>query len=422
MLTALCAGSLACGSDEPIGLLERFVGRIKTDLELLPDYVCSLSVERFGRSASEQPWEKIDTLRFEVALVAGRELYSLPGGRQFQDRPLAELAGRGTVSTGQFALLAKHLFLTSTAQFTYRGENTEDRRTTHEYGFDVPPARSSYKLHAGTAEATVAFQGSVWIDAETLDLIRLDVQAYDIPETLGLMQVDTTLHYSRLNIEGNQLVLPLEASLTVVAVEGVENLNRTRLTACRHYSAESTIRFNPESAPQPAGQPSTQSNASAPLDLVLPHGALVELTLDSNLNPAGMVIGDNVSASVARVVNDGDRVSIPLGAVVRGHLVRLEKQTMPFPIYEIGLEFDTLETDGRTIPFAATMVEAGPAAGLIQQTKRLDPSFTPRGKSRMDILVREFQRGQGILHWDARRGSIMRGLRMKWRVESKPGK
>jgi hypothetical protein len=35
----------------------------------------------------------------------------------------------------------------------------------------------------------------------------------------------------------------------------------------------------------------------------------------------------------------------------------------------------------------------------------------------MDILVREVQRGQGILYWEARRGSIPRGLRMKWRVE-----
>jgi hypothetical protein len=420
MLVVLCAGSLAWGFDEPAGLLERFFSRIKNDLERLPDYVCTQSIERFGRPESERAWEKIDALRFEVALVAGRELYGLPGGRRFQDRPLAELARRGTIGTGQFALLAKHLFLTSTAQVTYRGENTEERRTTHEYSFDVPADRSSYKLRAGTAEATVGFQGVFAIDADTLDLIRLDAQAYDIPEKLGLAQVDTALHYSRLNIEGDQLLLPLAGTLTVVAVDGEESLNRTRLSSCRHYTAESTIRFDTEIAPQPTEPASTKSDASTPVDPMLPHGALVELTLDASLNPGMMGIGDHISASVSRVVRDGDRVAIPPGAVVHGHLVRLEKQSMPFPIYEIGLEFDTLETEGHTIPFTATMVEAGPAAGLIQQTKRLDPSFTPRGKSRMDILVREFQRGQGILHWDARRGAILRGLRMKWRVESKP--
>jgi hypothetical protein len=35
----------------------------------------------------------------------------------------------------------------------------------------------------------------------------------------------------------------------------------------------------------------------------------------------------------------------------------------------------------------------------------------------MDILVREVQRGQGILHWDARRGPLPRGFKMKWRVQ-----
>jgi hypothetical protein len=413
MLMAFCACSLASAYEEPAGLLDRFLDRMKSDLQRLPDYVCTQSIERFRRSASEQAWEKVDTLRFEVALVSGRELYGLPGARRFQDRPLAEMTGRGTIGTGQFALLAQHLFLTSTAQFAYRGETTQNQRPAHEYSYDVAPDKSSYKLRTGGVESNVGFQGSIWIDAETLDLIRLEVQAYDIPEKLGLAQVDTALDYSRLNIGDTQLLLPLAAILNVAAVEGLESMNRTRLSACRHYAAESTIRFEGEAAP---AAPSTAS--AVPSDLLLPQGALVELSLDANLNPAAMGLGDRISASVARTTKDGNRVSIPQGAVVRGRLVRLEKQSMPFPIYEIGLEFDTLETDGRSIPFSASMVEAGPAAGLLQQTKRLDPTFNPRSKSRMDILVREFQHGQGILHWDARHGVIQRGLRMKWRVEA----
>ena len=167
IVIAVWGSSLTLASDEPVGVLERFLGRVKSDLEQLPDYVCSLSVERFGRSSSERSWDKIDSLRFEVAEVADRELYGFPGERRFQDRPLAELVGRGTIGTGQFALLAKHLFLTSTAQFTYRGENKQDTRPTYEYGFDIPPNRSSYRVRAGSTEATVGFQGTLWIDVGT---------------------------------------------------------------------------------------------------------------------------------------------------------------------------------------------------------------------------------------------------------------
>jgi hypothetical protein len=111
---------------------------------------------------------------------------------------------------------------------------------------------------------------------------------------------------------------------------------------------------------------------------------------------------------------------VPEGAVVLGRLVRLEQQTGPVPIFEIGLEFHTLETGGVAQPLQATLEEAGPSAGLLRQAKRLEPTFSRRRRVRMDILVREVQRGQGILHWDPRRLPIPRGLRMKWRVEAGP--
>jgi len=35
----------------------------------------------------------------------------------------------------------------------------------------------------------------------------------------------------------------------------------------------------------------------------------------------------------------------------------------------------------------------------------------------MDILVREFQRGQGVLQWDAKHGRIRKAMRMRWLVD-----
>jgi hypothetical protein len=55
-------------------------------LERLPDFVCTQSIERFSRIGAEKPWEKIDSLRFDVALVGNQKLYALPGERQFRGR------------------------------------------------------------------------------------------------------------------------------------------------------------------------------------------------------------------------------------------------------------------------------------------------------------------------------------------------
>jgi len=395
---------------------------MKTELQRLPDYVCEQTIERFTRVSAERPWEKVDALRFEVALVGNRELYAAPGARQFQDRPLASLVSRGTISTGQLALLAKHVFDSSAAKFIDRGKSEHAGRPAHQYDYDVAPEHSSYRLRSGTAESTVGFQGAFWIDEATLDLVRLEVQAYDIPEQLGLAEANTSMSYSRAAIDATEILLPVAASHSVVAVDGIETMNRMRLSACRHYRAEATVLFAGEQAPASAPQESARDRLTDSGENLLPAGALLEIALDANLDPENARIGDAVSASIARPLKQGETILVPQGAPVRGRIVRLERQSMPFPIYEVGLEFDLVQIGDRKVPLAATMHEAGPAAGLIKQAKRLDPKFTRQRAARMDILVREVQRGQGILYWEARHGSIPRGLRMKWRVEKDPAR
>lgn len=408
--------SMALASEEPPDLRDRFFGQMKAELARLPDYVCRQTVERFSRPAPEKPLERRDTVALDVAMVGNQEVYSLAGARRFENRPLAQITGKGSITTGHLGLFATHVFLGEGAQFTYKGETEQDGHAAYEYSYDVTAEHSSYRLRSGTAESKVAFQGSFWIDAKTLDLIRLEVQAYDIPDNLGLAEVNSSLLYSRHSFDGAELLLPISGTFSAVGVNGEENLNRSNLSACRHYRSESAIR--PEADDGSAERARTAGDAarSEGISTDLPKGAVIELVLDGTLDPGAATVGDTVKATIARPVTSGDRILVPQGAAVLGRLIRIDKMTMPFAIYDIGLQFDTVEVAGRTLPFAATMIDAGPAAGLLRQEKHLDPKFSTRRSARIDVLVREVQRGQGVLSWDARRGSIPKGLRMKWRV------
>jgi hypothetical protein len=241
MTLGVCA---AQGADEPDGLLERFLPRIRAELQRLPDYVCTQTVQRLGRSSADRPWIRADTLKLEVAIVADRELYALPGASRFSDTPLAELVGRGTITTGQLGGFAKHVFNSSATQFMFRGASEENDRPAFQFGYDVPPEKSMYRLRAGTVEAIVGFQGEFWIDRATLDLLRLDVQAYDIPEALGLADAHTSLRYSRVRINDGESLLPVEATFAVAGTDGMEDLNRTALSDCRQYHIESTLQVS----------------------------------------------------------------------------------------------------------------------------------------------------------------------------------
>lgn len=402
----------ALAFDDPEKVLDRFLATMKSELARLPDYVCAQTVQRFARGQPDRPWQPVDTLRFDVAMVGNRELYGRPDAKEFGDRPLAELAGKGTISTGQLGLFAKHVFLAAGTRFAYRDAAEQQGRAAHEYTFDVPPAHSKYRLRSASSEAAVGFQGSFFVDAETLDLLRLDIQAYDIPEQLGIAEADTTLLYRRLPVQGVDILLPVGAIQTIVASDGVEALNRTSIEHCRQYKTESQIRFAGEREVAPAAEPSTP--AAPPHAPALSAGAVVEVAFEADWNPAASRLDDLVRLRLSRV----DGKAIEGGATAR--VVRLDRQDLPFPLWEIALELDSLQFGSGVVGVDATMEEAGPAAGLIRQQKTMDPVFTRKRAARMNILVREVQRGQGILHWEARRGPLPRGLKMKWRLLRDP--
>lgn len=404
--------AIAAGFEGPPGVLHRAIARIRADLGRIPDFVCSESVDRFSRKSAEAAWQQVDNLRFEVASVGPKELYARPGDKVFQDKPLVELVGRGTISTGQYANLAKHVFLSSTARFTFGKETEAEGRRAYEYEYDVPAADSSYRLRSGTAEALVAFQGSFWIDAETLDLIRLDVQAYDMPDKLGLAEANTSVKYSRTAVVN--ALLPRIASFSIVTADGTENLNRMQFDACRHYEADSTVSY--EMNPGEADRAAAERKPAAPA-FSLPAGSILELTLYGGIDPVQAGPGDVVKASVARILVNGESLPFSGVATMSGRVVRLEKLTAGSPYVQIGVEMHRIEVEGKSFPMAATMIDAGPHPGLVRQAKRLDPTFTKHRTQRLDVLVREVRRGQGILQWDARRGPVPGGLRMRWRVD-----
>lgn len=409
----LCGAAWA--AENPEELLSRFKTVMRGNLERLPDYTCAMRIERFSRFTAERPWERLDELKLEVAYAEGQELYARQGARRFGSQPLAEMITRGTIGTGHFGLLAAHIFLQSKVKFGFEGEGEENGHKALDFHFDVAPGDSAYKIRTAGVEAVTGFQGRFRVDAETLDLVRLEAHAYDIPEKLGLAEVQTVVNYARQRVGSEEFLLPVSASLQAGSSDGNENLNRIRLASCRKYQTESTLTTdaapaaNPAPA-QPAAEAAGQAKTRSP---ALPAGTVFEVALDSPLDPQRASIGEAVLARIVKVKGD---VAVAPGALLRGRVVRVEREITQSPVYQLGLEFDTLEAETGSLPLSATMESAGPAAGLIRQTKRLEPTFAKHSKGQMNVLVREVQKGQGILLWEARQGPIPRGLKMTWRV------
>ncbi|MGJ5818964.1 hypothetical protein [Paludibaculum fermentans] len=401
---------LRCNSfaqQAPEGLFDRFLERMEGEQRRLPDYVCSQTIERIGRASADRELQRIDTFRVDVAVTGDRELYGRPGAKEFYGKSLAEVIGSGFVSTGRFALFTRQILNTSKTMYKYQGLNERPGKPAHEYDFDVDPAGSNYMLRSGNAEAKTGYQGSFWIHADSLDLLRVEVQAFDIPEHLGLSEAKTTLIYGRMSIGSESILLPVQTTASVITTDGLENVNRILVNGCRRFQTESTLSF---AAPEIEIAPKRHEV------LTLPSGAILELSLEEGLNLSSATVGQPVRASLSRDLRLGEKMLVPQGTVVRGQVVQVEKRAIPYPTYQIGLTFDALELGGESVPLNATLAETSPVAGLIQQTRKLNPTFQAGGRPRMEVLVRKVQTGEGYLEWDARKGQIPPGLKMKWRI------
>src|SRR5581483_10740607 len=148
-----------------------------------PDYTCLETVERTEQSGANRSRVE-DTLRLEVALVEGKEMFAWPGSRQFEDRELRDLVSTGMFGNGNFAVYARILFLTNLAVFEYQGEADFNGRPAVVYRFRVPRSANAHRLRVNEREAVVGFHGSFYADSDSLDIRRVEVVAEDIPEEL----------------------------------------------------------------------------------------------------------------------------------------------------------------------------------------------------------------------------------------------
>jgi hypothetical protein len=352
----VAAAALALAQDETAGLdeetllLARIKLRMEEHLRRQPDYTCLLTVERSRRRAPARRYQHLDTLRLEVALVEGKEMFSWPGERAFEDRDLRALVPTGTIGTGSFALHARSVFLSSWPRYQRVGEESLDGRRCHRYDYSVSLPGSRYYLKVGELKAVVPYHGSFWVEVNTLDLVRLMVRADVIPPELELESVTETIDYAVTTIGRGEFLLPKSAETVLVDLDGNEHRNRTVFSDCRQYAGESFLSFGD---PPPAEPPPR----AAPVEVELPEEAYLDLELQTAIDGEKSRIGDPVVAVLRSPVKRGRQVVAPKGAVARGRLLHLERVSGRVTWYIVAIRFETLEWQDRRATIRARLEE-----------------------------------------------------------------
>ena len=413
--------------------LDRIRQKMRQSLERVPDYTCLQTIERTNfteqsRIRAEKQARKgdkgsaydasmyanaSDKIRVEVALVDGKELHSWPGAEEFTSTPLATMVGYGLVSAGDYATHLETLFAADEAGFDYVGEESLQGRNVLRYDYRVPLAKSEYVLRNEGQEAKVAHHGSLWADAESLDLIRLTFEADNIPFRLKVTKATTERSYMRLPIGGSRVVLPQKSRAVMRFSSGIESRSEISYKDCRQFGAQSELSFGEIAEPNDRERQVIEETQ-------IPPGVVLRIRLETRINSEESAVGDPIRGKLKQAVKRGGKTIAPKGAAVTGRIRVLERHTRPQALFMVGLEFLALEFDSKRARFNAKLTEVAPITGMYSvpatgyrpQGGRIAGVFESLGHTR--VVSDPRYPGGGMIFMQGQRFKIRPGLNMVW--------
>jgi hypothetical protein len=104
-------------------------------------------------------------------------------------------------------------------------------------------SRSKYSIFSGSANQRIiaGYHGSIFVDRETNSVLKITLQADDLPAGFPIRDVNLSLDYDHVSISDHDFILPLKAVLT--SRENAKFLikNEVEFRMYRKFSADSTI-------------------------------------------------------------------------------------------------------------------------------------------------------------------------------------
>ena len=222
-------------------LFQRIKARVAEHFETLPNYTCHETINRSIRSGGT--WKQGDTVEFEVAYLDHEELFARPGESEFRRRPIETLVSSGLFGNSALGSHIDLLFSSGAAEFKQTGTQKKDGHKTLRYDLRVPIEKSQFRVRRGGTEVAVGYEGSVWVDSETLDVVRVDFKVNRISMAIGVTQIQESMHYKRVPVGKSEFNLPDHSELSATDVMGTYSLNTIKLSRCREFAAESTVKY-----------------------------------------------------------------------------------------------------------------------------------------------------------------------------------
>ena len=210
----------------------------------LPNFIVQQNTTRYYGTTYPAQWRVLDVVTAEVVSVGGKEDYRniMVNGKP-SNRPVEKT---GAWSTGEFQTTLDSLLSPySAAGFRKAEDDTLGGRPAYTYSFIVQQENSNWDIHAPDGSiATPAYSGTVWIDKDTRNVLRIEEQTGPLPASFPFDKAESVVEYSFVRIDGKNYPLPVHSEiLTCQRGSSSCTKNEINFQNYRKFTADSTITF-----------------------------------------------------------------------------------------------------------------------------------------------------------------------------------
>lgn len=209
----------------------------------LPDFLADQTIRR--STLIRGAWQHRDLLETTVSYEqeAGEKIRLVSVDGQPTVKTYEDVGGTTNVGTFSWHLTAPFQpsadaeFLETTGE-RYRG------RDCAIFHYKVLKVNSKYKLRAGIAgtpetEAIVGYSGRMWIDRETKFVLRVEMEAQEVPADFPMSHSEVVVDYDWVSISGRRFWMPVNAeALAEFPKQGQTFLNVIDFRNYRKFEGE----------------------------------------------------------------------------------------------------------------------------------------------------------------------------------------
>ena len=229
----------------------------------LPDFICTQVTRKYMAQTGKDDFHPEATVMENLTYFDQQEHYKVTMvNDHYVD--LAHDAVGGSTSSGDFgSLLRSTLYPKAEAMIEFERWATLRGNLCYVFSYRVTSGHSDWSVAYGkTDRIIVGYRGLIYVDKKTHKILRISLDATDIPASFPVQEASDTLDYGYQNLSGQEFLLPLKAQ--VYMRHGRErDRNEIEFRLYRKYSADAVIKFETD-VPAPLPDDQTKEQPAQP--------------------------------------------------------------------------------------------------------------------------------------------------------------